>query len=502
MKQTQNNLFRPMTFARAVCAVCAIIMADAASAAVVQRTSATTARPTTSRAQISGATPAVRASTGATTTPAPAAEPTPAVVEEPAAAPSYTIENKSTRFDGTVSSSSSASDAAADSLAELIRQQRAALDTQSVATGTATVSATYGGNSCDANLRACMQSKCGKDFSKCKLDGDTLWGDKMDACRRDLDCTGTEYRIFAAEIKADRDMNAKIASYNSIIDCGNEYNDCIITECGINYNKCLGKTAGDAAVAKCATIAKNCTQQDSGLAGRAMEVFATLRQTAEVQIQKDEQRLYALRDQMRSVCARLGALFDERSLDCVYTVEFYADAGSTLYASKKLYAGDTFDCTQNWFGVDITTFKENAYRYTRQATSATSGMMGAGLGVAAGAMTSGMINRAIDSQKAAKAAKKAEKEGDNSSDSSDDTANSSKTTNNKNAATNANTNTSKNTNTSAPKTGNSNTETTQKTPATGGDAGNDAKDTTSAKGSDSSSATASSSDAKRSPAEK
>ena len=205
-------------------------------------------------------------------------------------------------------------------------------------------------------------------------------------------------------------MNALLASYNKILDCGNRYNKCIINQCGNTYSKCLGKSAGDNAISNCASIANECKSADSGLASRTMSAFATLRQGAEVQIQSDEKRLYALRDQMATVCKRLGAMFDERSLDCVYTVNFWAGDGDVPYASKKAYAGATFDCDQNWFGIDITTFKENAYRLTRSQKSATTGMLGAGVGVATGAITSGAIGRAIDTHKAKNALKKAERE--------------------------------------------------------------------------------------------
>ena len=161
-----------------------------------------------------------------------------------------------------------------------------------------------------------------------------------------------------------------------------------------------GQIRRDAAIAKCKTIADNCVQQDSGLASRTMSVFGALRQDAEVLVQRDEQRLYDLRDQMREQCRMLGATLDDRSLDCVFTVEFYAGDDSTLFASKKAYAGGVFDCTPDWFGIDVTTFMENAYRLTRSQTSATASLMGSGVGVAAGAIASGAINRAIDRQKA------------------------------------------------------------------------------------------------------
>lgn len=146
------------------------------------------------------------------------------------------------------------------------------------------------------------------------------------------------------------------------------------------------------------------------MTARAGQVFSTLRNNAQIQVRQDEEKLYALREQMRSVCTRMGAMFDERSLDCVYTIELYANNVATPFASKKAYAGSSFDCSPNWFGVDITTYRENAYRLTREQTSATNALMGAGVGSAVGAISSGAINRAIDTHKAERAVKKAEQQ--------------------------------------------------------------------------------------------
>ena len=316
------------------------------------------------------------------------------------------VENKASQFSTTLSSQSSSElDSSATTLAELVRIQRAALDaadTVSAAKVMATDLSGTGENACDSMLRECMIQKCGSNFGKCVADTDTTFFDKMDTCRRTTNCTGHEYQLLSAEIKADRDLNAKLAVYNATIDCGNNYDTCIIAQCGATYSKCIGKSAGDEAIRKCENIAKSCVEYDSGLAMRTMSVFGEVRQGAERQIATDERRLYDLREQMRSVCTRLGAMFDERSLDCVYTVNFYANGDSTLYASKKAYAGSTFDCTQNWFGIDITTFRENAFRATRAQTAASSAMLGSGLGQAVGALTSGAIDRAIDRYKAEK----------------------------------------------------------------------------------------------------
>ena len=410
----------------AIALMCAVACTDAMAAAVVQR--GTASRRTAPRVSIASRMPTMAANitssanannTPTTDTPKTDADTTPSEPEksdtENTTTDDVVITDKSAQFASAVNSAgiTTTNNSSDTELAEQIRRTRAALDAAD-ATNTANAAATKsmarGQNTCDATLRACMKNKCGNDFTKCSVDTDTTWGTKMDACRRDTECTGNEYKLFASEIKADRDLNALLASYNKILDCGNRYNKCIINQCGNTYSKCLGKSAGDNAISNCASIANECKSADSGLASRTMSAFATLRQGAEVQIQSDEKRLYALRDQMATVCKRLGAMFDERSLDCVYTVNFWAGDGDVPYASKKAYAGATFDCDQNWFGIDITTFKENAYRLTRSQKSATAAMLGAGVGVATGAITSGAIGRAIDTHNAKNALKKAERE--------------------------------------------------------------------------------------------
>lgn len=406
-----ENLYKKLVVPRRAIGLtaCAAIIAaiiPSADAAVAQRTT-TPRQSTTARVSMAARTSTASTSSSASTTTDDYDDSDDSDDED------YIIENKTSDFDEVLShaSTSATTDRSSSALADAVAAQRAALDSQS-AIATATVALSSGQNACDIGLRQCMTEKCGKDFYDCRGDTDTMWGTKLDGCRNDIEasCTGEEYRLFSAEIKADRDLNAQLASYNAVIDCGNQYNDCIITECGTTFSKCLGKAAGDATIAKCKTIADNCKQQDSGLASRAMSVFGALRQDAEVQVQRDEQRLYEIRDEMRSQCSRLGAMLDERSLDCVFTVEFYAGDDSTLYASKKAYAGGVFDCTPNWFGIDVTTFMENAYRLTREQKSASSALMGAGLGVAAGAITSGAIDRAIDRHKADKALDEAKEE--------------------------------------------------------------------------------------------
>ncbi len=315
------------------------------------------------------------------------------------------IINKSSQFDVAVNEIMDAADSD-NSFAAEIRKQRAAIaaaESKKAAEDSLNNAIRSGSNTCDIDLRKCMIATCGNDFTKCALDGDTDFGEKLNKCKRDTTCSGNEFSLFSKEIKDDRDMNMRLASFSNVINCGNQYNACIMNECGTTYNKCLGKANADAAIEKCKTIATECAESDSGLVARFGTAIGLLRDSAESEIVNDEKKLYDLRDSMRKACTTLGAAFDERSFDCVYTVNFFAgDNQDTPTASRKAYAGDTFTCMQEWFGVNATTFKENAYRETRSQTAASSAMLGSGLGTAAGLITSGAINRALDTQKAKK----------------------------------------------------------------------------------------------------
>lgn len=394
MKNNVLNLFGINIFAIVLVAAGFIAPADAASVVQRGRVSASTTSAPGSRAAAARA-PVVND----TVTPEPEPEPEPEQV----------INDVSSTF--TVGAAASKSDD--NALANAIARQRAALDAKS-AMETVSVNGKKndGTNKCDTGLRKCMTEKCGTDFVNCQNDNTTIWGSKMDSCRAKSECTNIEFSTFAAEIKADRDTLSSLATYNKVLSCGNEYNKCITNQCGTTYSKCLGKTAIDAAIAACKTIANDCQEYDNGLSARMGEFVSVLREDAEIQITADEKRLYDLREQMRKQCESLHATLDERTMSCVYSVEFYATQNNTqtLFASKKGYAGSAFDCTPNWFGIDITTFKENAYRLTRSQSSASSAMLGAGAGSAVGMITSGALGRAIKTQKAEKEVTKAQAE--------------------------------------------------------------------------------------------
>jgi len=400
MNKTFENLYRSLLVAIAT----AGIFAFDASAAVTNRpTAANNAAANRAQNRTVGRAPTMTAPKATATTPVDEPEiiqdePTP----EPEVEDPIIVDNKTSVFDDVMSEiGASDTDAAANARAEAIRRQRALLDGASNQTTGPSVSITA--NACDAELRKCMMERCGNDFTKCANDSSAIWGQKIEGCRAKTKCTAHEFTLLAPEILADRDANVKMQHYNSVINCGNRYNDCIFTQCGTTLNKCLAKKDGDNAISKCASIANECKSMDNGLASRAMSVFGNLRTIATARVKADEARLYELRDLMRTQCNRFGAMFDERTLDCVYTVNFFAGEDNTLMASKKLYSGDSFQCNANWFGVDITTYIENAQRLTRSQKSASAAALGAGLGTAAGMLSSGAIGRAIKSQKAERA---------------------------------------------------------------------------------------------------
>ncbi len=376
-----------------------------ATAAATNRTQNRT--PSTATHMPTSASTVTETATTVTTVSESESTPVTTTAPDPILEPVIIVNNKTSQFNNVLSEmGASATDSSNAALAETIRRQRALLDaagdTGATATGGTNITTA---NACDAALRKCMSEKCGADFTKCASDSTTVWGNKMDACRRNTKCTGHEYTLLAPEILADRDAAIELSYYNSVVNCGNRYNNCVFGICGKSLENCLSKSAGDSAIAKCKSIADECREQDSGLAARVMGVFGDRRNIAATEAQRDEKRLYELRDLMRTQCTRFGAMFDERTLDCVYTVNFFAGTDNTLMASKKLYSGDTFQCTPDWFGVDITTYMENAQRLTRSQTSASAAAMGAGLGTAASLWTSGAVMRGIDTQNAEKQAK-------------------------------------------------------------------------------------------------
>ncbi|MBO5834009.1 MAG: hypothetical protein J6R22_03580 [Alphaproteobacteria bacterium] len=307
---------------------------------------------------------------------------------------------------------SSIGDTDGDDLAKLIAEQKEKYSQAEQELNDKITNATIPdtANKCYTALNTCIMEKCGTDYSKCANDSTAQFDAKMTACRGKSECSGREYELMTAEILADRDANRIIGTYETIVNAGNEYMDCIVGKCGTTFQSCLGTTDGNNAIAKCKSIATKYESYDNGLAARMMTVFSNLRTDAEEKIALDEQSLYDLRDQMRAHCEQMGAAFDERTLNCIYSIEFIAGSDSTIFASKKALAGSTFICEPDWFGIDITTFRENVYRHIRSQSAATAGMLGAGVGIVGGALSSGAIERAVDRTKAENATKKAEKE--------------------------------------------------------------------------------------------
>ncbi|MCL1786033.1 MAG: hypothetical protein FWG39_02690, partial [Alphaproteobacteria bacterium] len=271
-------------------------------------------------------------------------------------------------------------------------------------------------SSCDDSLRKCMADKCGENFKNCAGDGDSIWGFNIESCARAANCAPREITLFSAEIKADRDHNARWGAVSETYSCGNNYNDCILRACGgrgipnggtsvsasvMGLPYCISKTGGDNAIAnaRCRAIAEQCGDTDSGLAARALEIFGTLRILAERDLATQEQQLYGMREDLRKECRNTGGILDDRSLQCLFNVEMFAGGDwSGMIASRIIGAGAEFQCTPEWFGIDVTTHMENMARYDSQTAAATGAFSGAMLGVAGGMLASGEVYRGLKAE--------------------------------------------------------------------------------------------------------
>ena len=114
------------------------------------------------------------------------------------------IENKSSTFSTQLNNrtDSTSNDSA---IAEKIRAQRAAIDARDNRnTATAQIKSSATQNSCDNDLRKCINNTCGANYKKCETDSDTTFSDKLNACRKNTTCTAHEFTLFTNEIKEDK----------------------------------------------------------------------------------------------------------------------------------------------------------------------------------------------------------------------------------------------------------------------------------------------------------
>ena len=384
-------------------------LSAAYAAEVVARPTATTvATSARGRPATTVATPRAASATAVAVVPA---ESAPAAVEvstEPAAP---AVEDKSSQFGATFAK---AGGTAADSSDEsdvkrqIDQLRRADAAAETVATAKKSLGAANTAVLCDSDLRKCMSEKCPGTmppnadgtttftFEKCATDNSVSWGQKLDQCQRASKCTAQEFAILAPEITADRDSFATMGGFRNVMTCGADYNKCITDGCGTTLDSCLNKAVSDGVIAGCKDKADACKSDDSGLSARVVQVFGMMRTGAGNRVAAMEKELGGMRDKMPNQCKSIGALFDARSFSCLFTVNFFADGDSNPKATRTVRAGDTFDCTQEWFGVDVTTVLENILRRDRELQGASGAMLGGGIGTGVGALANNLINKGGD----------------------------------------------------------------------------------------------------------
>ncbi|MDR1697248.1 MAG: hypothetical protein LBR41_03475 [Rickettsiales bacterium] len=380
-----------------------------APAAARSRPSATVSAPV--RADVAPPVPAVAAPEPAAvvTISAPiAAEPTPVSapvtvsgpIAAPVSAPTPSIPDRSSYFADIFAAARPASAGGPTSGAALrdsVRAQRAAADI--AATGGAITSAR---STCDADLRGCMIGLCGDDtYSKCWTDNSIEWNRKMTSCRAKSKCTTAEFDIIAPEFILDRDQFSSDSSFTIRTTCNINHNNCILQNCGRELKDCQNEAGQNRALAAC-PISRECEMVDNGMVGRSRSLFAALRIDYNEEQFANRQRMRELVDIMRNECAAQKGSYDEEGMTCVYSVELAANvyqnmvdrgrvdmgqANMVTLASRKLYAAAVYQCTEDWFGVDISTYMENAERRTANDRIAYNSALASGLAGAAGTVT-------------------------------------------------------------------------------------------------------------------
>jgi hypothetical protein len=271
---------------------------------------------------------------------------------------------------------------------------------------------------CETELNTCVIGDCGSDLQKCNDDTDAIWSARFQKCRAKTSCTGAEIGVYGDIIKEDIRVDAKISLMNLIISCNNEYSNCLQTQCAttdarsligggavVGFNGCVTQAKINSALNYCKPVYDRCRPYDSGIQARFTNMMATLRVEKEKRIAELQKELDVMLPQMRQLCRDSGASFDERSGNCVFTAFLSVEAQGRRYtpASKMVMPGSQYQCTDQWFGVDVTQYLQNAIYSTIQQKSSVAALMGAGLGIGA-SVGLDMLKNGLPGEKLDKAA--------------------------------------------------------------------------------------------------
>ncbi|MDR0449514.1 MAG: hypothetical protein LBG89_03610, partial [Rickettsiales bacterium] len=265
-----------------------------------------------------------------------------------------------------------------------------------------------GKSKCETELRVCVANDCGDDMQKCMGDGDGIWSARFQKCRATTSCNGAEIGVYGDIIKEDMRVDSKLHTMQMIIEGNNMYSRCLQDNCAttqgtpmegmVGFNACVTQVRINQALDACKHIYEKFRPYDSGLQARFTTMMGQLRVEKEKRIAELQKELDEMMPQMRQECKAAGAVFDDRSGECVFTAFLSVEHDGRRFtaASKKLVPGSEYQCTDKWFGIDITTFMKNAIGLTIEQKSASAAFMGAGLGVAASVGTSMIADKLGD----------------------------------------------------------------------------------------------------------
>lgn len=261
---------------------------------------------------------------------------------------------------------------------------------------------------CETELTKCVIEDCGADMQKCSNDADALWSARFQRCRTKVDCTGAELSVYGDIIKEDIRVDAKIALAQKVVEGNNAYSRCLQQQCGadstsliegrVGFNGCMTQVKINNAINACKGVYEKYREYDSGLQQRFTGVMGLLRSEKEKNIAVLQKELDTIMPQMRTLCTQTGAMFDERSAECVFTamlsVEDPNNGRRYTAGNKKIMPGSEYQCSDRWFGVDVTQYLINSAHLTATQRAASSAFMGAGVGVGLSALTRGLSDKA------------------------------------------------------------------------------------------------------------
>lgn len=237
--------------------------------------------------------------------------------------------------------------------------------------------------SCDETWRQCLQGSdvCGTNYILCTTLSPIEFSNRISVCPKKIgDCTVSNATV--KEVINNKDDYMKVSKADSILECGETMSNCIMDICGKGFTKC----AKSISVAKtnCGYIADECSRVDPALWVRTATALNFAKGQMNAEITKIENRMAEIESELRAECSKNNFAFDSSKMQCIGVVDF--NAMGMVLQSKRMSAGSVGNCSDEFFGLDITTYRQNAANETIKQKTVSNTISGAMLGMGVGSL--------------------------------------------------------------------------------------------------------------------